>query len=110
MSMCGPETPGDSCEAAKRPETPGRVRCLACAARRLRETPVSMCCPETPGDSWGSQRNAAEASVHTKSQPVKVRPWVFTSLGRSREEFCMHIGRLARQRLQRAHAREAVRS
>ena len=82
MSMCGPETPGDSCEAAKRPETPGRLRCLACAARRLRETPVSMCCPETSGDSWKSRRKAVDASVHTKCQPVKVRPWVFTSLAR----------------------------
>ena len=55
-----------------------------------------------------AELRAVEAGAHAKYSPVKVRPWVLTSLGRPGEGFCSDIRRLARQRLQRRDVRNAV--
>ena len=51
---------------------------------------------------------AQEARVHNHYAPARVRPWVFTSLGRPGAAFCTDLRRLARQRLQRQDVRDAV--
>jgi hypothetical protein len=49
-----------------------------------------------------------EAEVHAHYRPVRVRPWVMTSLGRPGQGMCSDIRRLARLRLQRPDVNRAV--
>jgi hypothetical protein len=51
---------------------------------------------------------AVEAVVHAKYRPVRVRPWVVTSLGRPGEGLCIDLRRLARMRLGLPDVRDAV--
>ena len=51
---------------------------------------------------------AEEAGIHQKYSPVRVRPWVLSSLGRPGEGIVGDLRRLARQRLQRHDVRRAV--
>ena len=60
-----------------------------------------------PG-SWDKYLAEEESRIKQKYQPVKVRPWVFSTLGRPGEQFCFDIRRLARERLQRGDAQLAV--
>eukprot|EP00660_Eupelagonema_oceanica_P019404 gene19404-biopygen4866 len=51
---------------------------------------------------------AVEAAVHRHYEPVSVRPWVLTSLGRPGEGLCGDLRRLARLRLQLPDVSAAV--
>ena len=51
---------------------------------------------------------AEEAAVHRHYRPVRVHPWVLTSLGRPGEGMCADIRRLARRRMQLRDVRNAV--
>ena len=51
---------------------------------------------------------AVEAAVHSKYRPVRVRPWVLTTLGRPGEAMCTDLRRLARARLALGDVRDAV--
>ena len=51
---------------------------------------------------------AEEARAHVHYRPVRVRPWVMTTLGRPGEGMCAELRRLARWRLQRRDVRDAV--
>ncbi len=57
---------------------------------------------------WDKYLAAEEDVVKAKYCPVRVRPWVFSTLGRPGEQFCSDIRRLARERLSRPDARQAV--
>ncbi len=59
-------------------------------------------------DHWDNYLHAEEQAITRKYSPVRVRPWVFTTLGRPGEQFCTDLRRLARERLGRADARRAV--
>jgi hypothetical protein len=56
-------------------------------------------------DAWLA---AVEAEVSTKYAPARVRPWVFTTLGRPGALVCADLRRLSRQRLTRPDAVQAV--
>ena len=51
---------------------------------------------------------AEEAAVHRHYRPARVRPWVLTTLGRPGEGLCSDLRRLARLRLRRPDASQAV--
>ena len=55
-----------------------------------------------------SEIRAVEATAHAKYRPVRVRPWVLTSLGRPGEGLCGDLRRLARMRLQLSDVSAAV--
>eukprot|EP00666_Eupelagonemidae_sp_cell4sb_P017798 gene17798-biopygen41443 len=55
-----------------------------------------------------AELRSTEAAVHAHYRPVKVRPWVMTSLGRPGEGFCADLRRLARLRLRRDDVARAV--
>jgi hypothetical protein len=57
---------------------------------------------------WDTFLAGEEDAVKRKYQPVRVRPWVFSTLGRPGEQFCFDIRRLARERLQQWDARQTV--
>ena len=59
-------------------------------------------------DGVDAMLRAVEAGVHAHYWPVKVRPWVVTSLGRPGEGLCIDIRRLARLRLARPDVAHAV--
>ncbi len=59
-------------------------------------------------DDWDSYLLAEEQGITRKYSPVRVRPWVFTTLGRPGEQFSTDIRRLARERLGRADVRRVV--
>jgi hypothetical protein len=64
---------------------------------------------QRPGvDSWDNYLAEEEARIKQKYQPVRVRPWVFSTLGRPGEQFCFDIRRMARERLQRGDAQRVV--
>ncbi len=62
----------------------------------------------TRADQWDNYIAAEEDSVKLKYDPVRVRPWVFSTLGRPGEQFCSDIRRLVRERLDKSDARRAV--
>ena len=55
-----------------------------------------------------AELKAVEAAVHAKYTPVRVRPWVLTSLGRPGEGLVTDLRRLARARLRLADVSDAV--
>ncbi len=59
-------------------------------------------------DQWDGYLRAEEQAITGKYSPVRVCPWVFTTLGRPGEQFCTDLRRLARERLGRADAQRAV--
>jgi hypothetical protein len=59
-------------------------------------------------DGVDAMLRRVEADVHAHYRPVRVRPWVMTSLGRPGEGFSADIRRLARLRLQRSDVSRAV--
>ena len=62
-----------------------------------------------PGEgAWDAYLEGEEAAIKRKYAPVRVRPWVFSTLGRPGEQFCSDLRRLARERLLRADAQMAV--
>eukprot|EP00661_Eupelagonemidae_sp_cell13_P007768 gene7768-biopygen21078 len=69
--------------------------------------------------SMAHERRSASHRLHTmgmhatqrvklKYSPVRVKPWVFSALGRPGEQFCVDIRRLARERLNKPDARCCV--
>ncbi len=59
-------------------------------------------------DQWDNFLASQEDAVRVKYDPIRVRPWVFSTLGRPGEQFCSDLRRLVRERLNRADARRAV--
>ncbi len=64
----------------------------------------------TRADDWDNYIAAEEDRIQRKYNPVRVRPWVFSTLGRPGEQFCSDLRRLTRERLGRCDARRAVSS
>ncbi len=59
-------------------------------------------------DHWDNYLLAEEQKITCKYSPARVRPWVFSTLGRPGEQFCTDLRRLARERLGRADAQRMV--
>ena len=59
-------------------------------------------------NNWDNYLLAEEHAITRKYSPVRVRPWVFSTLGRPGEQFCTDLRRLARERLGRQDAQRAV--
>jgi hypothetical protein len=59
-------------------------------------------------NNWDNYLLAEEHAITRKYSPVRVRPWVFSTLGRPGEQFCTDLRRLARERLGRRDAQRAV--
>ena len=59
-------------------------------------------------DGVDAMLRSVEAAVHAHYRPVRVRPWVLTSLGRPGQGLSSDIRRLARLRLQRLDVSRAV--
>ena len=59
-------------------------------------------------DGMDDMLRRVEADVHAHYRPIRVRPWVLTSLGRPGQGMSSDIRRLARLRLQRPDVNRAV--
>jgi hypothetical protein len=64
--------------------------------------------PEVCAGGVDAMLRRVEAEVHAHYRPVRVRPWVVTSLGRPSEGLSADVRRLARLRLQRLDVSRAV--
>jgi hypothetical protein len=62
----------------------------------------------TKATNWDNYLAAEEDKIRNKYAPVRVRPWVFSTMGRPGEQFCTDLRRLVRERLSTADARRAV--
>eukprot|EP00661_Eupelagonemidae_sp_cell13_P025315 gene25315-biopygen20968 len=82
------------------------VECTEVKMRHLWHTSGDL--QGTEAKDWDARLEAEERRVKEKYSPVRVKPWVFSTLGRPGDQFCIDIRRLARERLQKADARRCV--
>jgi hypothetical protein len=85
---------------------PATWECAEVKVRHVFKSDGDLALPSADGVDAMLRR--VEAEIHAHYRPVKVRPWVMTSLGRPGEGLCTDIRRLARLRLRRPDVSRAV--